>query len=169
MVEDDAAECGEMPGAYCWGCGVLHCDACEIKVHSNEITVCNVCQAPFYSAPGEDDASQFKLLWSLVNDKPNGRHTPHAQYHLGDAFYFGRGVEQDRSAASKWLSLAFIVPRPFHFGDLDSQYALGQLFQTRNLKPEGKKERKLWKAWAKQANPVAERWSKMKEDNNRNS
>lgn len=63
MVEDDAAECGEMPGAYCWGCGVLHCDACEIKVHSNEITVCNVCQAPFYSAPGEDDASQFKLLY----------------------------------------------------------------------------------------------------------
>ena len=63
MVEDDAAECGEMPGAYCRGCGVLHCDACEIKVHSNEITVCNVCQAPFYSAPGEDDASQFKLLY----------------------------------------------------------------------------------------------------------
>lgn len=55
-----------------------------------------------------------------MNDKPNGRHTPHAQYHLGDAFYFGRGVEQDRSAASKWLSLAFIVPRPYHCNAMQS-------------------------------------------------
>ena len=79
----------------------------------------------------------------------------------------GDGVERDKKQALMWLRVQTQLSEKV--GDLDSQYALGQLFQTRNLKPEGKKERKLWKAWAKQANPGAERWSKMKEDNNRNS
>lgn len=84
------------PG-MCYTCGQLTCGACNRMI--SDLRKCPVCRATLHAPANE----QFTKLWALVHDRTAGRHTQYARYMIGDAYYVGRGVRQNKGEAAAWF------------------------------------------------------------------
>ena len=75
-----------------------------------------------------------------------------AQYSVGDAYYYGEGVEQDYAEAVKWYRLAA------EQGNANAQYSLGYAYyNSEGVEQDFAETVKWWQMAAEQGHKVAER------------
>ena len=71
--------------AMCFTCGQMFCGNCQLRI--SEPAKCPTCRAPFDQTAEID----FKNCVALVHERSVGRHTPCAQFNLGNIYHIGRG------------------------------------------------------------------------------
>eukprot|EP00729_Bicosta_minor_P007499 gene7499-biopygen19922 len=115
--EDDATVDGNRLG-MCFACGQSYCGACNAGGFADRSPNCPTCRAPFSVSDEED----FTRLRKLEHDRSPGRHTPLAQYILGNMSYYGEGVEKDHVEAVKWYR------KSAEAGEVGAQFNFGLMY-----------------------------------------
>ena len=131
--EDNAVVDGQDYG-MCSACGQMYCGACKAGGLAVRSPNCPTCRAPLAVSAEED----FKRFWKLVHDRSPGRHTPWAQFNLGIAYDYGRGVKQDYKEAVEWYRKAA------EQGDAKAQHNLGVNYSKGQGVKQDHKEAVTW-------------------------
>jgi hypothetical protein len=95
--EDNAGECG-----MCHSCGQLFCESCFTGGSLGTFGTCPTCRATFQPASGQEDVRRLRHLL----ERPRGRFTHVAQFHLGLCYSLGTGVNVDQAEAVRLYRLA---------------------------------------------------------------
>ena len=100
---EEDADINGSPSRLCCACGNQVCGSCEVELAKND-EPCPMCRVELNCGAIEDVARLEKLLDG--DNRPAGRHTPVAQYVLGDYHMFGVGVVEDRAKGLAWMMRA---------------------------------------------------------------
>jgi TPR repeat protein len=95
--EDDAG----VSFAMCFSCGQMYCGKCNVMPRLGRLENCPTCRAVLHVSEQEN----VRRLRCLL-ERPYGRYTPVAQYHLGICYTKGRGADQDHTEAVRLFRLA---------------------------------------------------------------
>ena len=120
----------------CLVCGQKTCGPCvyiverKMRLHFARFGPnCPTCRASLMVS----DEENFLRLWTLVHDKPPGRHTPEALYRLGYRYGLGKGVPQSHPDAWAWFARAAEHQHPGGQTELGTMYDAGQYTGEKTL------------------------------------
>ena len=108
-------------GGQCFQCGQLFCGPCKKQLVAADGGECPTCRATLRVSKEEI----FRQLHALVHTRSPGRHTPFAQFNLGNMYRSGVGVDQDSNEAARLYTLAAAQGN-----DANAQYNLRVMYNA---------------------------------------